>query len=191
LCVSWHNQHRSDHAQFSQLPATTQKENPIVLSNGKKGFLDKHRLWFTTEDGEVLSDPNLTVEAQIRQENNKLIEHLLQKNNQLVKGTGKAEVEALGTKIGKGIYDMAFGRGCATCHDIASNPQLRANIKAGTLDRARFETILREGKNQMPKAMDAIMAAVMYFTDPRITVKDLGYSETQALDLLWAYLSVK
>ena len=35
-------------------------------------------------------------------------------------------------EIGQKIYDRAFGRGCGTCHDIASNPQLSANIKAGT-----------------------------------------------------------
>lgn len=43
-------------------------------------------------------------------------------------------------EIGKKIYDRAFGRGCGTCHDIASNPQLTANIAGGTLDRAKFRT---------------------------------------------------
>ncbi len=60
-------------------------------------------------------------------------------------------------EIGQKIYERAFGRGCGTCHDIQSNPQLSALIKAGKLDRARFETVIREGKGGMPKAMDAIM----------------------------------
>lgn len=87
------------------------------------------------------------------------------------------------TEIGGKIYERAFGRGCGTCHDIASNPQLSANIKAGTLDRARFETVLREGKGGMPKALDNIMSLG--------PVKKAGYGETQAVDALWAYLSSK
>ncbi len=87
------------------------------------------------------------------------------------------------TDIGSKIYERAFGRGCGTCHDIASNPQLSANIKAGTLDRAKFEATIKEGKGGMPKAMDAIMAVG--------PVKKAGYGETQALDALWAYLSSK
>ena len=87
------------------------------------------------------------------------------------------------TEIGKKIYDRAFGRGCGTCHDIASNPQLTANIKAGTLDRAKFETVIREGKGGMPVAMAEIMK------NP-VVVK-AGYGETQALDALFAYISSK
>jgi len=85
--------------------------------------------------------------------------------------------------IGKKIYDRAFGRGCGTCHDIASNPQLSANIKAGTLDRAKFEEVIRNGKGGMPKAIDEIMK--------NAAVTKAGYGETQALDALWAYLSSK
>ena len=30
--------------------------------------------------------------------------------------------------VGSKIYDRAFGRGCATCHDIATNPNLIKNL---------------------------------------------------------------
>jgi len=85
--------------------------------------------------------------------------------------------------IGKKIYDRAFGRGCGTCHDIASNPQLTANIKAGTLTRAKFEEVIKNGKGGMPKAIDEIMN--------NAAVKKAGYGEAQALDALFAYLSNK
>lgn len=87
------------------------------------------------------------------------------------------------TEIGGKIYERAFGRGCGTCHDISSNPQLSANIKAGTLTREKFETTIREGRGGMPKAIEAIMAVG--------PVKKAGYTEQQALDALWAYLSSK
>jgi cytochrome c551 len=86
-------------------------------------------------------------------------------------------------QVGQKIYDRAFGRGCGTCHDIASNPQLFELVKSGKLDRATFETVIREGKGGMPKAMDAIMAVG--------PVKKAGYSEDQALDALYAYLGSK
>jgi mono/diheme cytochrome c family protein len=83
-------------------------------------------------------------------------------------------------EIGKKIYDRAFGRGCGTCHDIQSNPQLGALIKAGTLDRAKFEAVIREGKGGMPKAMDEIMK------QPAVT--KAGLTEELALDYLYSYL---
>ncbi|MEI6334961.1 MAG: cytochrome c [Methylococcaceae bacterium] len=86
-------------------------------------------------------------------------------------------------EIGQKIYDRAFGRGCGTCHDIASNPQLSANIKAGTLDRASFEKILKEGKGGMPKAIEEIM-------NNKAVIK-AGYGEDQAVDALYAYISSK
>ncbi len=86
-------------------------------------------------------------------------------------------------EIGKKIYERAFGRGCGTCHDIASNPQLAANIKAGTLDRAKFEEVIKNGKGGMPKAMDEIMK--------NAAVTKAGYGEAQALDALFAYISSK
>jgi len=84
-------------------------------------------------------------------------------------------------KVGKKIYDRAFGRGCGACHDISSNPQLVALIKSGDLTKADFATVLKEGKNGMPRAMAAIMAVG--------PVKKAGYSEDQAIDAVWNYLS--
>jgi mono/diheme cytochrome c family protein len=83
-------------------------------------------------------------------------------------------------EIGQKIYERAFGRGCGTCHDIASNPQLTALIKAGSLDRAKFETVLKEGKGGMPKAVAEIMK------NPAVT--KAGYGEDQAVDALYKYL---
>lgn len=82
--------------------------------------------------------------------------------------------------VGKKIYERAFGRGCGTCHDIASNPQLSALIKAGSLDRAKFETVLKEGKGGMPKAIAEIMK------NPAVI--KAGYGEDQAVDALYKYL---
>ncbi|MGR8978970.1 MAG: c-type cytochrome [Gammaproteobacteria bacterium] len=87
------------------------------------------------------------------------------------------------TEIGKKIYDRAFGRGCGTCHDIASNPQLPALIKAGTLDRAKFEQVIREGRGGMPKAMDEIMKQPV--------VQKAGLTEELAIDYLYEYLKTK
>lgn len=84
-------------------------------------------------------------------------------------------------KVGKKIYDRAFGRGCGACHDISSNPQLIALIKSGDLTKESFATTLKEGKNGMPKAMDAIMAVG--------PVKKAGYSEEQAIDAVWNFLA--
>jgi mono/diheme cytochrome c family protein len=85
--------------------------------------------------------------------------------------------------VGQKIYERAFGRGCGSCHDIASNPQLSALIKDGKLDRALFEKVLKEGKNGMPKAVEVIMAI------PAVT--KAGYGEDQAVDALYAYLKSK
>ena len=85
--------------------------------------------------------------------------------------------------IGKKIYDRAFGRGCGTCHDIASNPQLTELIKAGQLDKAKFAQVLKDGKGGMPKAMEEIMK--------NKAVSKAGYTEDQAVDALYAYISSK
>ena len=84
------------------------------------------------------------------------------------------------TDIGKKIYDRAFGRGCGTCHDQAQNPQLAKLIKEGKLDRATFETTLKEGKGGMPKAIAEIMK------NPAVT--KASYGEDQAVDALYKYL---
>ena len=86
-------------------------------------------------------------------------------------------------EIGQKIYDRAFGRGCGTCHDIASNPQLPALIKAGTLDRAKFEQVLRDGKGGMPKAVDEIMK--------NKAVEKAGLTEELAIDYLYKYIGSK
>ena len=87
------------------------------------------------------------------------------------------------TDIGKKIYDRAFGRGCGTCHDISSNPQLTANIKAGTLTRAKFEEVIKNGRGGMPKAIDEIMK--------NAAVTKAGYTEDMAMDALYKYLETK
>lgn len=85
-------------------------------------------------------------------------------------------------KIGRKIYDRAFGRGCGTCHDIASNPQLIALIKSGDLTKASFTKTIKEGKNgSMPAAIDTMMTVG--------PVKKAGYSEDQAIDALWNFLN--
>ena len=86
-------------------------------------------------------------------------------------------------EIGQKIYDRAFGRGCGTCHDIASNPQLPALIKSGTLDRAKFEEVLRNGKGGMPKAIDEIMK--------NKAVEKAGLTEELAIDYLYKYIGSK
>jgi mono/diheme cytochrome c family protein len=87
------------------------------------------------------------------------------------------------TDIGQKIYERAFGRGCGSCHDVKSNPQLSELIKAGTLDRATFEKVLKEGKNGMPKAVEQIMEVA--------AVKKAGYGEDQAVDAVYNYLKNK
>lgn len=84
-------------------------------------------------------------------------------------------------KVGKKIYDRAFGRGCGACHDIASNPQLAELIKSGDLDKDSFAETIKNGKNGMPKAVEAIMAVG--------PVKKAGYSEDEAIDAVYKFLS--
>jgi cytochrome c551 len=87
------------------------------------------------------------------------------------------------TEIGAKIYERSFGRGCGTCHDIASNPQLFDLVKSGKLSRASFEQTLKDGKGGMPKAIAAIMEVG--------PVKKAGYGEDQAVDALFAYIQSK
>jgi mono/diheme cytochrome c family protein len=83
-------------------------------------------------------------------------------------------------EIGAKIYERAFGRGCGACHDIASNPQLKALIKAGKLPLDQFSTVLKNGKNGMPKATDAIMEVG--------PVKKAGITIDQAIADVYEYL---
>ncbi len=84
-------------------------------------------------------------------------------------------------KVGKKIYDRAFGRGCGACHDISSNPQLAALIKANKLDKAKFTKIVTEGKNGMPAALKEIMKIK--------PVVKAGFTEEEAIDAVYMYLS--
>lgn len=86
-------------------------------------------------------------------------------------------------KIGKKIYDRAFGRGCGTCHDIASNPQLKKLIKSGKLKYPAFLKVIKSGRKAMPKAMAVIMKVKV--------VKKAKYSEDQAISAVYKYLSGK
>ncbi len=76
------------------------------------------------------------------------------------------------------VYDRAFGRGCGACHDISSNPDLFISVK--DLSKEDFINVLKNGRNGMPKATDAIMAVG--------PVKKAGYSEDQAYDAVYAYI---
>ena len=76
------------------------------------------------------------------------------------------------------VYDRAFGRGCGACHDISSNPNLFVSVK--DLSKEDFINVLKNGRNGMPKATDAIMAVG--------PVKKAGYSEDQAYEAVYAYI---
>ncbi len=84
-------------------------------------------------------------------------------------------------KVGKKVYDRAFGRGCGACHDISSNPQLVALIKEGTLTQDKFTQVVKNGRNGMPKAGEAIMA-IKY-------VQKKGYTEDEAIAAVYKYLA--
>ncbi len=91
-----------------------------------------------------------------------------------------AEIDKVGSElwIGMKIYDRTFGRGCGTCHDVAPNPNLFESVKTITFEE--FDMVLREGKNAMPKAVDAILAVGV--------VQTAGYDDTQAIKAVFNYL---
>jgi mono/diheme cytochrome c family protein len=93
----------------------------------------------------------------------------------LLAGAALAEEPA---EIGKKIYDRAFGRGCATCHDVQPNPNLFESVNK--LSKDEFTAVLVNGRNAMPKAMDIIMAMP--------PVKSANLTQDQAVDALIAYL---
>lgn len=86
-------------------------------------------------------------------------------------------------EVAKKIYNQAFGRGCGACHDVAPNPNLVKNINEGTLDEKKFAEVIKEGRNTMPKAIDAIMALP--------AVQKSGLKEDEAIDALFKYLKHK
>lgn len=81
-------------------------------------------------------------------------------------------------EIGEKIYSRAFGRGCATCHDVQPNPNLFESVNK--LSKEEFTKVLVEVRNAMPKAMDQIMALP--------PVKSAGLTQEQAIDSLIMYL---
>lgn len=85
--------------------------------------------------------------------------------------------------MGKKIYERAFGRGCATCHDVAPQPNLVKEINEGTLDEKKFADVMKNGKGNMPKAIDKIMELK--------PVQDAKVTEDQAIDALYKYLKGK
>jgi len=91
-----------------------------------------------------------------------------------------AEVDEV-TWVGAKIYDRTFGRGCATCHDVSPNPNLLESVK--NLSKEEFSTVLKEGRNGMPKATDAIMKVG--------PVKKAKMSEDDAIDAIWIYLNCR
>jgi hypothetical protein len=85
------------------------------------------------------------------------------------------------TWLGSKIYDRTFGRGCGTCHDVSPNPNLLESVKK--LSKEEFAAVLTNGRNGMPKAVDAIKAVG--------PVKKAGLSDEQAIDAIWMYLSCR
>lgn len=81
-------------------------------------------------------------------------------------------------EIGEKIYSRAFGRGCATCHDVQPNPNLFES--ANKLSKEEFTKVLVEGRNAMPKAMDQIMSLG--------PVKSAGLTQDQAVESLLMFL---
>ncbi|MEE9412314.1 MAG: cytochrome c [Methylococcales bacterium] len=91
---------------------------------------------------------------------------------------GKVDMK---TWVGLKIYDRAFGRGCATCHDVSPNPNLLESVKK--LSQDEFGTILKNGKNAMPKAVDAILEVG--------PAKKAGYDEAEAIEAVYNYLKCR
>lgn len=106
---------------------------------------------------------------------NNLLKGMLLVSGVMVAGAVMAEEPA---ETGKKIYERAMGRGCGACHDNASFPDLFKSVN--TLSRDDLKGVLVNGRNTMPKVMDAIMGVG--------PVKSAGLTEDQAVDALIAYL---
>ncbi len=91
---------------------------------------------------------------------------------------GVASAADPSAEIGEKIYTRAFGRGCATCHDVQPNPNLFESVNK--LSKEELTKVLVEGRNAMPKAMDQIMALG--------PVKNAGLTQDQAVESLILYL---
>lgn len=106
---------------------------------------------------------------------NNLLKGMLLVSGVMVAGAVMAEEPA---EVGKKIYERAMGRGCGACHDNASFPNLFESVNK--LSRDEFKGVLVNGRNTMPKVMDAIMALG--------PVKSAGLTDDQATDALIAFL---
>ncbi|MGH8476703.1 MAG: c-type cytochrome [Methylococcales bacterium] len=85
------------------------------------------------------------------------------------------------TWIGAKVYERTFGRGCATCHDVSPNPNLLESVKK--LSKDEFATVLKNGRNGMPKAIEAIQEVG--------PVKKANLTDDQAIDAIWMYLNCR
>ena len=85
------------------------------------------------------------------------------------------------TWVGAKIYDRTFGRGCGTCHDVSPNPNLLESVKK--LSKEEFAAVMIDGRNGMPKAVDAMMTVG--------PVKKAGMSSDDAITAIWTYLSCR
>lgn len=85
------------------------------------------------------------------------------------------------TWVGMKIYDRAFGRGCATCHDVSPNPNLFESVQKISQDE--FGNVLKNGRNAMPKAIDSILSIG--------PVKKAGYGEDEAIEAIYNYLKCR
>jgi cytochrome c551 len=85
------------------------------------------------------------------------------------------------TWIGSKIYDRTFGRGCGTCHDVSPNPNLLESVKK--LSKDEFATVLKNGRNAMPKAVEAMQSVG--------PVKKAGLTDDQAIEAIWMYLNCR
>lgn len=94
-----------------------------------------------------------------------------------VEGTEVDEITWVGSKI----YDRTFGRGCGTCHDVSPNPNLLESVKK--LSKDEFATVIKNGRNGMPKAIEAIKTVG--------PVKKAGMSDDQAIEAIWVYLNCR
>lgn len=108
----------------------------------------------------------------------KLLKGIILASGVLFTGAVMAEEAPDLPGIGEKIYNRAFGRGCGTCHDIQSNPNLFESVNK--LSKEEFTAVLVNGRNAMPKAMEIIMAMP--------PVKNANLTQDQAVDALITFL---
>ena len=90
-------------------------------------------------------------------------------------------------KIGEAIFKKGLSTGCYGCHAASSNPQIKELIKAGTLTKERFATVLKEGSGgMMPK--NGIGEILKKVKVKKQSLADHGVTEDQAIDAIYNYL---